>query len=112
MPENRRMTTRLKELFERPWIFVLAGGMNGKGAEMAEAAGYGAFYMSEGNTSARSCVGRKRRQHEEHGGQGQAHREHGGRPPVLQDGYRLRRRHDGLRHRKGIYPGRHSGGTS
>ena len=27
MEEKKRMTTRLKELFERPEIFVLAGGM-------------------------------------------------------------------------------------
>ena len=46
------MTTRLKELFERPEIFVLAGGMNAMGAKMAEVAGYEAFYMSGGNTSA------------------------------------------------------------
>ena len=52
MPETRRMTTRLKELFERPEIFVLAGGMNAMGAKMAEMAGYEAFYMSGGNTSA------------------------------------------------------------
>ena len=52
MPEKQRMTTRLKELFERPEIFVLAGGMNAMGAKMAEALGYEAFYMSGGNTSA------------------------------------------------------------
>ena len=52
MPDNKRMTTRLKELFERPEIFVLAGGMNAMGARMAEVAGYEAFYMSGGNTSA------------------------------------------------------------
>ena len=52
MPENQRMTTRLRELFERPEIFVLAGGMNAMGARMAEVAGYEAFYMSGGNTSA------------------------------------------------------------
>ena len=52
MPEEKRMTTRLKELFERPEIFVLAGGMNAMGAKMAEVAGYEAFYMSGGNTSA------------------------------------------------------------
>ena len=52
MPEKQRMTTRLKELFERPEIFVLAGGMNAMGAKMAEVAGYEAFYMSGGNTSA------------------------------------------------------------
>ena len=52
MPEKQRMTTRLKELFERPEIFILAGGMNAMGAKMAEVAGYEAFYMSGGNTSA------------------------------------------------------------
>ncbi len=52
MPEKQRTTTRLKELFERPEIFVLAGGMNAMGAKMAEAIGYEAFYMSGGNTSA------------------------------------------------------------
>ena len=52
MSEKQRMTTKLKELFERPEIFVLAGGMNAMGAKMAEAAGYEAFYMSGGNTSA------------------------------------------------------------
>jgi 2-methylisocitrate lyase-like PEP mutase family enzyme len=52
MPEQKRMTTRLKELFERPEIFVLAGGMNPMGARMAELLGYEAFYMSGGNTSA------------------------------------------------------------
>ena len=52
MPEKKRMTTRLKELFERPEIFVLAGGMNPMGAKMAEVLGFEAFYMSGGNTSA------------------------------------------------------------
>lgn len=52
MPERQRMTTRLKELFARPDIFVLAGGMNPIGAKMAEVLGYEAFYMSGGNTSA------------------------------------------------------------
>ena len=52
MPDKQRMTTRLKELFERPEIFVLAGGMNAMGARMAEVAGFEAFYMSGGNTSA------------------------------------------------------------
>ena len=52
MPEQKRMTTRLKELFERPEIFVLAGGMNPMGARMAELLGFEAFYMSGGNTSA------------------------------------------------------------
>ena len=32
MPERKRMTTRLKEPFERPEIFVLPGGMNPIGA--------------------------------------------------------------------------------
>ena len=52
MPERQRMTTRLKALFERPELFVLAGGINPIGAKMAEALGYDAFYMSGGNTSA------------------------------------------------------------
>ena len=52
MPERQRMTTRLKTLFERPELFVLAGGINPIGAKMAEALGYDAFYMSGGNTSA------------------------------------------------------------
>ena len=52
MADNKRMTTRLKELFERPEIFVLAGGMNPMGAKMAELLGFEAFYMSGGNTSA------------------------------------------------------------
>lgn len=52
MPAQKRMTTRLKELFERPEIFVLAGGMNPIGAKMAELLGFEAFYMSGGNTSA------------------------------------------------------------
>ena len=52
MPNNKRATTRLKELFERPEIFVLAGGMNPMGAKMAEVLGFEAFYMSGGNTSA------------------------------------------------------------
>ena len=52
MAEKKRMTTRLRELFTRPEIFVLAGGMNPIGAKMAEMAGYEAFYMSGGNTSA------------------------------------------------------------
>lgn len=51
------MTTRLKELFQSPWIFVLACGMNGEGTNIVEEAGYGAFYMSEGNTSARPWQG-------------------------------------------------------
>ena len=52
MPERQRMTTRLKTLFQRPELFVLAGGINPIGAKMAEALGYEAFYMSGGNTSA------------------------------------------------------------
>ena len=52
MPERQRMTTRLKALFHRPALFVLAGGINPIGAKMAEALGYEAFYMSGGNTSA------------------------------------------------------------
>jgi len=40
MPEEKRMTTRLKELFERPEIFVLPGGMNPMGARMAELLGF------------------------------------------------------------------------
>ena len=52
MPERQRMTTRLKALFQRPELFVLAGGINPIGAKMAEALGYEAFYMSGGNTSA------------------------------------------------------------
>src|SRR6266849_10833611 len=51
MPERQRMTTRLKTLFQRPELFVLAGGINPIGARMAEALGYDAFYMSGGNTS-------------------------------------------------------------
>ena len=52
MPERQRMTTRLKTLFQRPELFVLAGGINPIGARMAETLGYDAFYMSGGNTSA------------------------------------------------------------
>src|ERR1700738_2753172 len=51
MQERQRMTTRLKTLFQRPALFVLAGGINPIGAKMAEALGYDAFYMSGGNTS-------------------------------------------------------------
>ena len=43
MPQKKHMTTRLKELFERPEIFVLAGGMNAMGAKMAEVLGFEAF---------------------------------------------------------------------
>ena len=39
MQDKKRMTTRLKELFERPEICVLAGGMNAMGAKMAEVLG-------------------------------------------------------------------------
>ena len=52
MTSQTRMTTRLKELFERPEIFVLPGGMNPMGAKMAEVLGFDAFYMSGGNTLA------------------------------------------------------------
>ena len=44
MPERQRTTTRLKALFQRPELFVLAGGINPIGAKMAEALGYEAFY--------------------------------------------------------------------
>ena len=54
MPERQRMTTRLKTLFQRPELFVLAGGINPIGAKMAEALGYDAFYMSGGNTDRKS----------------------------------------------------------
>lgn len=37
MPDGKRMTTRLKELFERPELFVLPSGMNPMGAKMAGA---------------------------------------------------------------------------
>ena len=50
MPQ--KMTTRLKELFNRPQIFVLAGGFGPYGAKMAEFLGYEAFYMSGANSSA------------------------------------------------------------
>lgn len=46
MVEKERMTTRLKELFERPELVVLVGGMNPMGAKMAEHLGYKAFYLS------------------------------------------------------------------
>ena len=52
MPAKMRMSTRLKELFERPEMFIIAGGMNAMGARMAQLAGYEAFYMSGANTSA------------------------------------------------------------
>ena len=51
MADKPRMTTRLRELFTQPQLFVLAGGINPIGAKMAEAAGFEAFYMSGGNTS-------------------------------------------------------------
>jgi hypothetical protein len=44
MPERQRMTTQLKTLFQRPELFLLAGGINPIGAKMAEALGYDAFY--------------------------------------------------------------------
>ena len=47
-----RMTTRLKELFERPEIFVLPGGMNPMGPKWQKPWGSRLFYVSEGNTSA------------------------------------------------------------
>src|SRR5262245_65519816 len=52
MAERQRKTTRLKELFARPEIFVLAGGTNPLQAKLAEMVGFEAFYMSGGNTSA------------------------------------------------------------
>ena len=52
MPDKKRKTTKLKELFESPKIFVLAGGTNPLQAELAEMVGFEAFYMSGGNTSA------------------------------------------------------------
>src|SRR5207248_9500146 len=52
MPARQRMTTLLKTLFQRPELFVLAGGINPIGAKTAEALGYDACYMSGGNTSA------------------------------------------------------------
>jgi 2-methylisocitrate lyase-like PEP mutase family enzyme len=48
MPEPQSKTTRLKTLFQRPELFVLAGGINPIGAKMAEALGYDAFYISWG----------------------------------------------------------------
>jgi 2-methylisocitrate lyase-like PEP mutase family enzyme len=57
------MTTRLKTLFQRPELFVLAGGINPIGAKMAEALGYDAFYMSGGNTSAIHSGGHRWRPH-------------------------------------------------
>jgi 2-methylisocitrate lyase-like PEP mutase family enzyme len=70
MPERQPMTTRLKTLFLRPELFVLAGGINPIGAKMAQALGYDAFYMSGGNTSAHPAgLARFRDQHARHGGQ-------------------------------------------
>ena len=43
MRVKKRMTARLKELFQRPEIFVLAGGMNSMGANMLEVQGFEAF---------------------------------------------------------------------
>ena len=51
MQVRKRKTTRLKELFESPKLFVLAGGSGPRQAQMAEAAGYEAFYMSGAVTS-------------------------------------------------------------
>ena len=50
MPEKKRMTSRLKDLFERPEIFILPGGMNPISAKVAEVVGFDAFYMSGGYT--------------------------------------------------------------
>jgi 2-methylisocitrate lyase-like PEP mutase family enzyme len=70
MPERQRMTTRLKTLFQRSALFVLAGGINPIGAKMAEALGYDAFYMSGGNTSAHQLGWpRLGDQYARHGGQ-------------------------------------------
>ena len=52
MAERQRKTTRLKELFARPEIFVRAGGTNPLQAQLADMVGFEAFYMSGGNTSA------------------------------------------------------------
>ena len=52
MPQHIRKTTKLKELFESPNIFVLAGGTNPLQAQLAQMVGFEAFYMSGGNTSA------------------------------------------------------------
>lgn len=51
-----RMTTRLKELFYRKEIFVLAGGGCAFHAKMAEAVGFESFYMS-GAHSASAILG-------------------------------------------------------
>lgn len=47
-----RMTTRLKHIFERPGLTILPGGTTPFHALMVERAGYEAFYMSGGMTSA------------------------------------------------------------
>jgi 2-methylisocitrate lyase-like PEP mutase family enzyme len=52
MRQQSRKTTKLKELFASPKIFVLAGGTNPLQAQLAQIAGFEAFYMSGGNTSA------------------------------------------------------------
>jgi hypothetical protein len=52
MAERKRMTTRVKELFEQKQFFVMAGGMNPIGAKMAEVRGYEVCSRSGGNTSA------------------------------------------------------------
>jgi 2-methylisocitrate lyase-like PEP mutase family enzyme len=66
---KERQRTTLKTLFERPELFVLAGGINPIGAKTAEALGYDAFYMSGGNTSAHQTgLARFRNQHARHGG--------------------------------------------
>ncbi|MBI4234097.1 MAG: isocitrate lyase/PEP mutase family protein [Chloroflexi bacterium] len=49
MPQKK--TTRLKELFNGPRIFVFAGGSSPLEAKIAESIGFEAFYMSGGNTS-------------------------------------------------------------
>ena len=83
MQEKKRMTTRLKELFERPEIFVLAGGMNAMGAKMAEVLGFEAFYMSGGKyLGPTHGLDRGWDQYAGHGRQCQAHRKHGGHSGV------------------------------
>ena len=52
MPDKKRMTTRLKELFESPETFVLPGGTSPLHARIVEKVGYKAFYMSGAATSA------------------------------------------------------------
>ena len=47
-----RKTIRLKELFESPKMFILAGGANPLQAQLAEMVGFEAFYMSGANTAA------------------------------------------------------------